>query len=200
MGTTKDMTFSDVGALDTQAGEADVAFEMDEEAFRAFYDRTARALWLYLSRITGDSQQADDLLQETYYRFLRAKAACQGENHRRAYLFRIATNLVRDGHRQTKGRQLVEFPHPDNALLASKCEDVAEVSARRTDLHRAMARLRSRDRALLWLAYAQGHAHVEIAETLGVKPGSIKLLLFRARRRLAALLRGAQGGKTRGTR
>jgi RNA polymerase sigma-70 factor, ECF subfamily len=200
MGTIKDMTFSDVDALDTQAGEADVAFEMDEEAFRAFYDRTARALWLYLSRITGDSQQADDLLQETYYRFLRAKATCQGENHRRAYLFRIATNLVRDGYRQTKGHQLVELPRSDDVSMDSRCEDLAEVSARRTDLHRAMARLRPRDRALLWLAYAQGHAHVEIAETLGVKPGSIKLLLFRARRRLAELLRGAQGGRTRGTR
>lgn len=200
MGTIKDMTFSDVDAIDTQAGEADVTFEMDEEAFRAFYDRTARALWLYLSRITGDSQQADDLLQETYYRFLRAKAACQSENHRRAYLFRIATNLVRDGYRQTKGHHLVELPQSDDASMGSRSEDVAEASARRTDLHRAMARLRPRDRALLWLAYAQGHAHVEIAETLGVKPGSIKLLLFRARRRLAELLRGAQGGNTRGTR
>ena len=48
-----------------------------------------------------------------------------------------------------------------------------------------MDRLRPRERALLWLAYAQGHAHAEIAETLGVKTGSVKLLLFRARRKLA---------------
>ena len=59
----------------------------------------------------------------------------------------------------------------------------------RTDLRRAMSRLRPRERALLWLAYAQGHAHAEIAETLGVKTGSVKLLLFRARRKLAVLLR-----------
>jgi RNA polymerase sigma-70 factor (ECF subfamily) len=55
-----------------------------------------------------------------------------------------------------------------------------------------MSRLRPRERALLWLAYAQGHAHTEIAETLGVKTASVKLLLFRARRKLAGLLRSAQ--------
>jgi RNA polymerase sigma-70 factor, ECF subfamily len=200
MGNIKDMTLSDIDALDTQAGEAEVAFEMDEESFRAFYDRTARPLWLYLSRMTGEPQLADDLLQETYYRFLRARARCEGESHRRAYLFRIATNLVRDRHRRTKHFAMAALSHAEDGMIESSDGDVAELSARRTDLHRAMAKLRPRDRALLWLAYAQGHAHVEIAETLGVKPGSIKLLLFRARRRLAELLRGPLGGNTRGTR
>ena len=56
-----------------------------------------------------------------------------------------------------------------------------------------MGRLRPRERALLWLAYAQGHAHTEIADTLGVKTGSVKLLLFRARRKLAGILRAVPG-------
>jgi RNA polymerase sigma-70 factor (ECF subfamily) len=187
----KNMTLSDVERLEIEAGEAEVAFEMDEETFRAFYERTARPLWAYLSRLTGDPHLADDLLQESYYRFLRASTTWTDETHRRAYLFRIATNLVRDGHRRAKHRptDVAPFERPEPASN----DDPAESSARRTDLQRAMARLRPRDRALLWLAYAQGQAHAEIAETLGVKPASIKLLLFRARRRLAALLRGGQG-------
>lgn len=201
MSTIKDMTFSDVEALDALAGEAEEAFVMDEDAFRAFYERTARPLWLYLSRLTGDTQQADDLLQESYYRLLRTKTPHDGDAHRRAYLFRIATNLVRDGHRRTKRQPVVSLPDHAEAALPSRDGDAAERSARRTDLRRAMAKLRSRDRALLWLAYAQGHAHVEIAETLGVKPASIKLLLFRARKRLAALLRdGRPEGESRASR
>jgi RNA polymerase sigma-70 factor (ECF subfamily) len=186
----RDVTLTDVERLQL-AGEAEVAFEMDEETFRAFYERTARPLWAYLSRMTGDRQLADDLLQEAYYRLLRVKINWEGESHRRAYLFRIATNLVRDGARRARQGRTVEFPDAENVPAAGG-SDVAERAVARTDVRRAMLRLRPRDRALLWLAYAQGQPHAEIARTLGVKTGSIKLLLFRARKRLAGMLRGSQ--------
>jgi RNA polymerase sigma-70 factor, ECF subfamily len=193
------LTYTDVERLELE--DVDVAFDMDEDAFRAFYDRTARALWGYLARLTGDPAQADDLLQESYYRFLRTRATLDSEAHRRAYLFRIATNLVRDGRRRARTRPTVALPDPDGVGMPAAGGDLAEHTMRRQDLRRAMDQLRPRDRALLWLAYAQGHAHTEIAETLGVKTGSVKLLLFRARRRLAGLLRAgasrAGGGRSR---
>jgi RNA polymerase sigma-70 factor (ECF subfamily) len=74
---------------------------------------------------------------------------------------------------------------------SSGTED-ADRAVERIDLFRAMARLKPRERDMLWLAYAQGSSHGEIAAALGVKAASIKALLFRARRRLASLLgRGA---------
>lgn len=185
----RDLTFSDVERL--EAAELDVPFEMDEDAFRAFYERTARPLWSYLSRMTSDSHAADDLLQESFYRFLRTRGSWESEYHRRAYLFRIATNLVLDGRRRARRGQTVPLPDSDQSAIPAAGGDLAEASVRRTDLRRAMDRLRPRDRALLWLAYAQGHAHTEIAQTLGVKSGSVKLLLFRARRKLADILRSA---------
>jgi RNA polymerase sigma-70 factor (ECF subfamily) len=60
---------------------------------------------------------------------------------------------------------------------------------------RTFARLTRRERALLWLAYAQGSSHKEIASCLGVRTASVKLLLFRARRKMAALLEGDRSGK-----
>jgi RNA polymerase sigma-70 factor (ECF subfamily) len=171
-------------------------FQMDEDAFRLFYERTARPVWAYLSRMSGDRRLADDLLQETYYRFLRANVRHESDAHRRNYLFRIATNLVRDLRRRplvdaaraADGTQPGEQPDPRSA-------DAADGAVRRLDLARSMARLKPRERDLLWLAYAQGSSHKEIAETLGVKTSSVKLLLFRARRRLAALLRGVDGDR-----
>ena len=80
------------------------------------------------------------------------------------------------------GRDAIDRADPQSV-------DAAAGAARRVDLGRAMARLKPRERDLLWLAYAQGSSHQEIAQTLGLKTASIKLLLFRARRRLAALLR-----------
>jgi RNA polymerase sigma-70 factor (ECF subfamily) len=190
-----DMTISEVERLEAVA-DAEVSFQMDEDAFRAFYDRTARSLWNYLARITGERQVADDLLQESYYRFLRTHGTWDGESHRRAYLFRIATNLAHDRRRRLLRVPMVALPEPEQTPdLASS--DAAERVATRTDLRRAMSRLRPRERALLWLAYAQGHAHSEIAETLGVKTASVKLLLFRARRKLAGLMRAPQGSTER---
>jgi RNA polymerase sigma-70 factor (ECF subfamily) len=166
----------------------EIGLQMDEEAFRAFYDRTSRSLWLYLSRLTRNPHAADDLLQETFYRFLRADRPYASEAHRRNYLFRIATNLVRDGYRRrTDTTELIE---DEQGSAASGRGDEEARAASRTDLDRAFARLKPRDRALVWLAYAHGSSHHEIAETLGLKTGSVKAMLFRARRRLASLLQG----------
>ena len=177
-----DVTYSRLDAIVTDAEAADVPFTMDEDAFRAFYDRTAPALWAYLSRLSGDRQLADDLLQESYYRLLRARDAFEGEAHRRNYLFRIATNLVSDS-RRNRFSNWQSVPLPD---LPGQPTDVEG----RADVQRALARLKPRERALLWLAYAQGSSHSEIAGVLGVKTGSIKLLLFRARKKMIALLNG----------
>ena len=187
----RDMTFSDVERLGAAVGEADEAFSMDEDSFRVFYERTARPVWAYLSRMTGDARLADDLLQETYYRFLRPGSTHENEAHRRNYLFRIATNLVHD-HRRKPRAERVEMTEGIDAVDARQdghAGNVAERTARRLDLARAMGRLKPRERDMLWLAYANGSSHQEIADALGLKRASIKLLLFRARRRLANLLR-----------
>ena len=179
------MTFTNVKPIDAAAGELDTPFEMDEDAFRAFYDRTARPLWAYLARITGDRQIADDLLQEVYFRFLRARVAHDDEAHRRHYLFRIATNLARDRYRRLRTSvPLGPGRTPDSESGASVEPD------RRIDVARAFSRLKRRERELLWLAYAEGSSHEEIGAMLGLRTGSIKPLLSRARRRLATLLGG----------
>lgn len=195
----RDVTLSDIERLRSEAAESDAVFEMDEDTFRAFYDRTARPLWAYLARITASGDLADDLLQESYYRFLRADATHQGEAHRRNSLFRIATNLARDGRRRARRAHLVALPgSEDGSPDLPAPVDVAGDAERRTDLARAMARLKPRAREMLWLAYAQGLTHVDIAGTPGVRAASVRLLLFRARHKLAILLGGARpSGKSR---
>lgn len=188
--TWRDLTLADAEqlALAKAADEGHVAFVMTEDEFRLFYDRNARPLWAYLSRLTGDRQAADDLLQESFYRFLRANATLDSDAHRKHYLFRIATNLVRDGYRQSKTRP--NTTEHDVELLESSSDRGGARAEARVDLDRALAQLKPRDRAMLWMAYAQGSSHREIATVVGVKAESVKPLLFRARRKLAELLGG----------
>ena len=167
-------------------------FVMDEDTFRAFYERTARGVWAYLARVTGDRQLADDLLQEAYYRFLRANATHETETHRRNSLYRIATNLARDARRKNLIRSATVLAGDD--IESAPSIHPSGAAERVADCHRAMSRLQPRERAMLWLAYAEGASHREIAAVLGLSPASLKPMLFRARRRLAALLGGTSEG------
>jgi RNA polymerase sigma-70 factor (ECF subfamily) len=168
--------------------EAADALHMDQAEFRALYDQTAKPVWAFLFRRTGSGHSADDLLQETYYRFLRTKRDFASAAHRKNYLFRIAANVANDMLRKKTEMTLDE---PDEAdRLVSTAPDTAALARNKTDLARAMQSLSERQREALWLAYAEGLTHREIAGVLGMRPGSIRPMLFRARAKLAALLRG----------
>ena len=155
---------------------------MDEAAFRCLYQRTARPLRAYLARCCGDFALADDLLQEAYLRYLRSAFEGEDENHRRNYLYRIATNLMRD-HFRRKRPETDEVPERDDS------PGHAEAVHLRSDVGTAMAELSPKDRQMLWLAYVEGSSHREIAEALGLRAASIRSMLFRARKRLAEKLR-----------
>ncbi len=161
---------------------------MDHASFADFYERSAKGLWAYLARVSGDAALADDLMQESFVRFLCGAHPAEGEVACRKYLFRIATNLMRDHWRQAKTSSIDELP--EEMLTARNVEGEAE---NRATLERAMVGLRPRDRQILWLAHAEGYTHQEIAEITGLGAASLRLLLFRARRKLADRLR-ADGG------
>lgn len=165
------------------AGTAPAA-AMDNEQFAGFYARSARSLWAYLARVSRDPGLADDLTQEAYVRFLCADHPQDGEVAARRYLFKIATNLLRDHWRRPQSSCIDEIPE---SALASTSPIAHSDSA--AMLGPAMAQMRPRDRQILWLAYAEGYSHHEIAQITGLASASIRLLLFRARRKMARLLR-----------
>jgi RNA polymerase sigma-70 factor, ECF subfamily len=174
---------------DTLAGEAHAAAPpMDSDAFAAFYERSARPLWAYLVRVSSDGALAEDLMQESYVRFLCAEhapsLAADGEVAARLYLFRIATNLLRDHWRRPSAASIEEISEEFFAATSGEAE-----AESRALLGPALKQMKPRERQLLWLAHAEGYSHREIAEVTGLAAASIRLLLFRARRKIAKLLR-----------
>ena len=156
---------------------------MDEAKFEAFYRKTAGKIWSYIYRMTGDAAAADDLLQKTFFRFLRSNPEIADEDHLRRYVYKTATNLVFDHFRETKRDRAIaaaELPRP-NEFRADRGE-------LRHDMMRVFAQLKPQERALLWLAHVEGSSHEEIGEALGVREKSVKVMLFRARKRLGTML------------
>jgi RNA polymerase sigma-70 factor (ECF subfamily) len=162
---------------------------MDEARFEDFYRRTAGALWAYLYRLSGDGATADDLLQKSFLRLLRADPRVATDEDLRNWLFRVSTNVALDHFRQTarhraRLKEGVEERIPEYSWGHSETRPT-DLSH---DLADAFAELTARERALLWLAHVEQAAHAEIGEALGVKTKSVKVLLFRARTRLRTLL------------
>lgn len=165
----------------------------DEREFLALYRAVSRPLWAYLYRMAGSGSEADDLLQETFLRYVQAPLSTRDERETRAYLYRIATNLAIDRWRK-RGRESARVEATGELPDVPGAGHDTELLALKHDMARTFRDLKPKDRALLWLAYVEGSTHDEIAVALGLKPGSVPVLLMRARKKLAGLLRGKGWG------
>jgi RNA polymerase sigma-70 factor, ECF subfamily len=154
---------------------------VDPHAFCEFYRCEARPLWLYVYRVTGNSADSDDIVQEAFLRILRAGIHELDANGRHRYLLRVATNLMTDRWRRSAREQasLVQFREEQLHTWRDEPSD---------DLSLMFAALKPRERALLWLAYVEGEDHRSIASALGIAQGSVKVLLSRARAKLRDLI------------
>lgn len=163
---------------------------MDDTGFEELYEKTARPLWSYLSRISGSATLADDFLQETFFRYLRAPLK-GGEDAAmlKSYLYKIATNLVYDHFRRVQREnrwQLLSAKEPER-------DTAYDTFTEQTEMMQIFHNLKPQERALLWLAYVEGYEHREIAGVLNLSAMSVRVLLFRARRKLAGLLESEKG-------
>ncbi|MGA8531264.1 MAG: RNA polymerase sigma factor [Acidobacteriaceae bacterium] len=161
---------------------AEKAAAMGEAEFERLYHATAGAILGYLTAVLGRRDVADDLLQETYCRLLAQGPAMTGlelEAARR-YLFRIASNLLRDRWRTGEGQP---FPEPVEEGGGADFDTALEIQA-------MLRLLNPKERTLLWLAYVEGMSHAEIAAATGLGRLSVRTLLFRARNRAKRLLEG----------
>jgi RNA polymerase sigma-70 factor (ECF subfamily) len=153
------------------------AVPMNEHDFQLIYDATAAPILGYLVAVTGRRDVAEDLLQETFCRLL-ARPRIMDATDTRRYLFRIATNLLRDRWRSGDATPYTAPPEPSHATDLDTPIDV----------HAALQTLKPRERELLWLAYVEGMSHHEIASATGLQSLSVRMLLYRARNKAALLL------------
>lgn len=156
---------------------------MEDSIFEEIYEKTARPLWAYIARISGSASAADDVLQETYLRFLRSPFDKPDAREAKPYLYKIATNLVYKRFHQIKRES-----EGEERILSKSSEIAAGDLSEKIEMTQVFSKLKQQERALLWLAHVEGYEHREIAKILKLNALSVRVLLYRARRKLEQLL------------
>ena len=158
--------------------------ESDVGSFEQFYAATAPSIRAYLLRHCGDRSSIDDLFQTTYSKFLTSRMAKTPQAvEAKAYLYRIASNVMADHGRalQRAARFEASARQPVAQLRATSALESIE-------LREALASLSRREQQLLWLVYAEGFSHREVASIMKLSQASVRVLTFRARKKLKHIL------------
>lgn len=160
----------------------------------ALYSEVHPGLVRYCHRLTGDPDAAADVAQEAFVRLVERDV--QGAPHElRAWLFKVATHRIRDRYRTRENRRRLLEEHPVLPGAAPDPDHETERADRVTRVRRILDGLADRDRELL-LMREEGFSYKEMADAVGVAPGSVGTLLARALSRFAHALREEGIGAT----
>jgi RNA polymerase sigma-70 factor (ECF subfamily) len=164
--------------------------QAEADVLRA-YAEWHEALFGFLVSATRDRDVAEDLLQESFLLLVRETRAGRTPDNIRAWLYRVASNLVvsRVRRRAVAGRFLSQLVERESGEAAD-AEMLRE--ERRGDFERLLAHLRPDARVGLLLA-AHGFRGAEVAAAIGRSDGATRTLLCRARLQLRQLLEAEEG-------
>jgi RNA polymerase sigma factor (sigma-70 family) len=176
-------------AVDTGTDEPDDAALLaatragDTEAFGLLYLRHVDAARRLAGRLAGDPGAAEDLVSEAFARVLAALHRGGGPaTSFRAYLNTALRNGFYTGRRRDRRLEFTDDLSPYEVVVGPPDPAVAELERRYAA--RAFARLPERWRIVLWHTAVQGETPAQLAPRLGLTPGGVAALAFRARARL----------------
>ena len=182
----------------TDATAVALARDGDSEAFRGLVDRHSRAVYRLAHRMTGNPQDAEDVVQETFLKAYRQLGRFESRANFGTWLHRIAVNcsidLIRGRKTQEAGHDASDLealdgahgghdqrvdPSPERLMLSSEVQE---------KVTRAMEGLTPMERAAFVLRHFEGQSIEEISRALGLKANAAKHSIFRAVRKMRLAL------------
>jgi RNA polymerase sigma-70 factor (ECF subfamily) len=177
-------------ALMTAVREGDLA------KLGLLFERYHVPLFDFLSRVTGDRQAAEDLVQDIFVRVLKYRATYRDDGSFETWVYRIARNARADYFRTRRPAEPLAadaFERPESGAGPAR---QLEATRERARLRRALMLLREDKRELIVLARFQGMKHDRIAELLGIEVGAVKVRIHRALRELREIFLELPDGNT----
>ncbi len=180
----------------TDAATVALARDGDSEAFRALVERHSRAVYRLAHRMTGTTQDAEDVVQETFLKAYKQLSRFESRANFSTWLHRIAVNCSIDlirarPHRESAhdGPDLEQFSadesleagraSPERLMLSTEVQDCANA---------AMSSLSQMERAAFVLRHFEGRSIDEISQSLGLKTNATKHSIFRAVKKMRVAL------------
>ena len=176
-------------------------------AFEALVRRHGAAVLGYLTKMTHNQDHAEDLFQETFQKVHQHAASFRGESIK-PWLFKIATNTAIGSWRKEQKFDAVSLSTPASCSDGHNCptlestlpsatpqpEEELHQDEQRRIVHDALNKLSKNQRAALILSYYHKLTYQQIAESLDCSIGTVKTHIFRALKKMAALLPNPAGG------
>ena len=163
----------------------------DRDAFNELVRSTYRDIYALAYRLTGNRDDAGDVVQDAYVRAYRAIRRFRGDSSFSTWMYRITSNCA-STHLSRKSRQRTEELSDDVLIVDSRPEQDpslrAEAAVLRHHIDRAIRALPDRLRQVVVLRDLHDLSHSEIAAELGITTSAAKVRLHRARQRLRAVL------------
>jgi RNA polymerase sigma-70 factor, ECF subfamily len=186
-----------VGEIEDRSAEAELIAAGragDPAALERLLARHQQALFQLCCGVLGCPEEAEDAVQETFLRALRALPGFRGEASFRTWLFRIALNLCLrwKSSRPTSAPWSEDVLSEHSAMPAGPSPEV--IALRQLRVREALGRLQPRQRAVLLLKEREGWSVAEIGRTMGWKPNRVEYELQKARRALIEWRRESEEG------
>lgn len=160
----------------------------DRDAFDALVEMHGRAVLAFLQRLTGSAANAEDLAQETLLRAYSALKSFQPGGRFRAWLFTIAYHEWVHVRRKKNRVRLAETEELDRYSTGVPDSDAVASNEVNEAIRNAVSQLPEDQRTVVWLRFAEGLSHEQIAEVVKAEPATVRWRLFRARQVMQKVL------------
>jgi len=162
--------------------------QWNEQALTEVYDTYAPALYRYAYRLLGQQDVVQDIVAESFYRYLLAIKNGKGpDKNLSAWLYRVTHNLIVDFFRRKSDQKIV--PLENTPLSESNTSETTLLEREKASQMRvAMWRLPSSQQQVIALRFLEGFSNKEVALVMGKKVGAVKALQHRALANLRRIL------------
>lgn len=164
------------------------ALDGSEVAFRELVRRYQDSLYRHAERMTGRSDDAEDIVQAAFVKAYHSLRSCRQPDRIGGWLFRICANACKD-HQKAKRRAHLSLDQvPALAAEGGNPEAALDRTDMREAIDLALAELAPDQREAFLLKHIEGRSYDEMSELLGVSVPALKMRVHRAREELQDLL------------